>query len=296
MLFCNFNHAVGTAGHKHLCVDLTFRSNLIIIKIVLNLKLLINKTYIQGENMNNMSNTKSRQKELDCLENSKKFISTNGSVYKYLKLAMPNYNVNKFPDFVFNCGFIEHFQVTSANENRNGDKHRIAELQFERESEKILNEVQLEYEKLEPCSGRIITDVLEMNCPEYSYENFVESFKHNFENHIRSLENYHGDKSVGIFLIEYSGARIKVMKGDRFLELYKIKYDKNMLLYLQDFADRLKYIICFWGDTQGNKSGDASCEVVELSKIQEMVLKVPQNIVFEMGRIKSAKILSFLDL
>ncbi len=243
-----------------------------------------------------MKNTKPRQNELNCLENSKKFISTNDSVYKYLKLAMPNNNVNNFPDFVFDCGFIEHFQVTSANENRNGDKHHIAESEFEREGEKILNELQLEYEKLEPCSGRLITDVLVMNCPEYSYDNFAESFKHNIENHIRSMENYHGDKSVGIFLIEYFGARIKVIKEDRFLEFYKIKDDKDMLLYLQDFADRLKYIICFWGDTQGDISGDSSCEVVELSRIQEMILKVPQNIVFEMGRMKVMKHCLFLDL
>lgn len=86
------------------------------------------------------------------------------------------------------------------------------------------------------------------------------------------------------------------MKEDRFFKFYKIKYDKNMLLYLQDFADKLKYIICYWGDTQGDKNGDASCEVVDLSKITEMVLKVPQNIVFEMGRMNVIKTCSFLDL
>ena len=243
-----------------------------------------------------MNNIKPRQKELDCLEKSKKFISTTDSVYKYLELARTNHNANDFPDFIFYSGYIEHFQVTSASETKKGDKHRIAESEFEREGEKILNELQLEYEQLEPCSGRLINDILEMPCPEYSYDNFVKSFKQNFENHIRSMEHYHGDKSVGIFLIEYSGARIKVMKGDSFLEFYKIKCDKNMLLYLQDFADKLKYIICFWGDTQGDKSRDSSCEVIEISRIQEMILNTPPNIEFEMGQMKAIKQCLFLDL
>lgn len=243
-----------------------------------------------------MGNIKFRKQELDCLQNSKKFISENDSIYKYLILAKPNPNVSNFPDFIFDGGFIEHFQVTSAMETKKGDKQRIAELEFEKESEIFLEELKLEYENSKPCHGRLTTDVLEMVSPEYSYECFVKSFKRNFENHINSLEKYQGDKLIGIFLVEYSGARIKVMKGDRFLKFYKIEYDKDMLLYLQTFADKLKYVICFWGDTQGDKYGDMSCEIVELSKIPKLLSKVPQDVVFEIGRMKRIKICSFLDL
>lgn len=75
-----------------------------------------------------MSNVKLGQQELECLKNSKKFVSTADSIYKYLELARPNHNINDFPDFIFDDGFIEHFQVTSANESRKGDKHRIADI------------------------------------------------------------------------------------------------------------------------------------------------------------------------
>ena len=34
--------------------------------------------------------------------------------------AKPNENLNAFPDFIFDNGFIEHFQVTSSAEGRKG--------------------------------------------------------------------------------------------------------------------------------------------------------------------------------
>lgn len=39
-------------------------------------------------------------------------------------LNKPNFNSNKFPDFVFYNGFIEHFAVTSSIENRKGAKQK----------------------------------------------------------------------------------------------------------------------------------------------------------------------------
>ncbi len=237
-----------------------------------------------------------RQQELNCLQNSKKFISTNNSVYKYLKIAKSNPKASDFPDFIFDGGFIEHFQVTSAMETKKGDKHRIAESDFDKESERLLEELKTEYMNSEPCPGTLTTDVWEMDTPKYSYEYFSESFKRNFEKHIESLDKYQGEKYVGIFLVEYSGARIKIMKNGCFLKFYKIEYDKDMLLYLQDYSDKLKYVICFWGDTQGDVKGDMSCEIIELSRILDMVSKVPRDISFEIGRMRNIRISSFFDI
>ena len=64
------------------------------------------------------------EKELCCLEKVKKQIRfedcmgmTNKDweeIQKYLKTAVPNEQRNNFPDFIFDNGFIEHFQVTSS--------------------------------------------------------------------------------------------------------------------------------------------------------------------------------------
>ena len=37
-----------------------------------------------------------------------------------LEKAEPNPQKNEFPDFIFDGGFIEHFQVSAANETRKG--------------------------------------------------------------------------------------------------------------------------------------------------------------------------------
>lgn len=237
-----------------------------------------------------------RQQELNCLQNSKKFISTNNSVYKYLKIAKSNPKASDFPDFIFDGGFIEHFQVTAAMETKKGDKHRIAESEFDKESERILGELKTEYVNSKPCSGTVTTDVWEMDSPKYSYVDYVKSFKRNFEKHIESLDKYQGDKSVGIFLVEYSGARIKIMRKGYFLKSYKIEYDKDMLLYLQDYSDKLKYVSIFWGDTQGDVKGDMSCEIIELSRISDMLSKLPKDISFEIGRMRNVRICTFIDL
>lgn len=51
----------------------------------------------------------------------------------WLKNAESNQNSNKFPDFVFEDGFIEHFAVTSSSEGRKGGKAEARIFNFKKE-------------------------------------------------------------------------------------------------------------------------------------------------------------------
>ena len=217
-------------------------------------------------------------------------------MHLFLDDARPNKHMSEFPDFIFERGFIEHFQTTSAKETSKGDKQKISESQFEKESQESFEKEKREFLGSKPCPGTFSTKVLEMENPEYSYENFVDSFKRNFEHHIRSLEKYDGDKSVGIFLVEHTGARITVLQNGIFYRFYKIEYDKDLLLYLNGFEDKLKYLICFWGDTQGDWNGEMSCEVIEMKNVPELLKNVPQDVTFGVGRNRNLRLKLFLDL
>lgn len=236
------------------------------------------------------------QQEFQCLQEVKQFIPNSHPIRLHLDSAKPNKHLSEFPDFIFEQGFIEHFQVTSAKESSKGDNNRISEVNFKKESQKKFDHDKQGFLNSMPCHGTLSTDILEMNCPEYSYEFFIDSFKRNFEKHIHSLDNYNGNKSIGIFMIERTGARVTVLKNGRFRKFYKIEYDKNLLAYLYAFVDKLKYLICFWGDTQGDLGGDISCEIIEISKIPELINKVPQDISFGVGRYKNLQLNIFLDL
>ncbi|MDE6284734.1 MAG: hypothetical protein K2M17_03225 [Bacilli bacterium] len=236
------------------------------------------------------------QQELLCLQAVKKYISTAHPIHWFLDDARPNENLSDFPDFIFERGFIEHFQVTSAKETSRGDKHRISEAQFEKESQEEFGKNQKEFLRSTPNPGTFSTKVLEMVSPEYSYKNFVDSFKRNFEHHIRSLDNYDGDKSIGIFLLEYTGAPITVVPQSNSFRCYKIAYDKDLLSYLFRFREKLKYLICFWGDTQGDLNGEMSCEIVEMSRVPNLLKNVPQDISFGVGRYRNLRLNLFIDL
>ncbi len=232
------------------------------------------------------------ERELECLQAVSKAMLEREQIKVYLNLAKPNPNPNNFPDFIFNNGFIEHFQVTSAKETKKGGKHCIAESVFEKDSQIDFEKYKQEFFDSKPCPKTIYTKSSEMEQIEYSYEHFVISFKRNIKNHIESLDKYSGDKTVGIFLVEHTGGKITILKNGRFFSFYKIRYDRELLKYLYSFVSQLKYVIYYYGDI----SGDLPFEIIEISKIPDMIEKVPNDIAFGAGRFINARPIIFLDL
>ena len=207
--------------------------------------------------------------------------------------AVANSDSNAFPDFVCPNGFIEHFQVTTANETKKGSKHNIAENVFERDSEIAFEQESKEFLRLPPRQnapvgtyGLQVTKHI-MPMPDYSHENFIHSFKRNFEKHIGHLQKYNGDKAIGVFLIELVGAHITIEQNGRYKESYHLTNDYNLLSYIYDFAEQVHYVVFADGDDY---------ELIETRKIPTMLRYIPQNISCGVGRYLNIKLNLFIDL
>lgn len=236
-----------------------------------------------------------RQQEKECFERVKKLAKDKNDtrLLSFLYKATANSESSLFPDFLFDGGFIEHFQVSAANENKKGSKHNIAVNDFERESKETFEQEKIEFLQSPPRKNPVIgtydlkVTKHEMVCPAYNYESFVKSFKRNFEKHIKSLQNYTGVKSIGIFLIELVGANITIMRNNCFIAFYRLAFDRKLLTYINQYADYLKFIIFASAD---------SYELLELKEIPKLLNTIPQGITFGVGRYINQELRLFIDI
>lgn len=236
-----------------------------------------------------------RKQEQGCFERVKKLAKDKNDtrLLSFLYKANANSESSLFPDFLFDGGFIEHFQVSATNENKKGSKHNIAINDFERESKTTFEQERNEFLQSPPRKNPVIGTYdmkvvkHEMACPEYSYENFVKSFKRNFEKHIKSLQKYKGDKSIGIFLIELVGANITIMRNNYFRAFYRLAVDQELLTYINQYAEYLKFIIFASAD---------SYEILELNEIPKLLDNLPHGLTFGVGRFINEKLSLFIDI
>lgn len=170
--------------------------------------------------------------------------------------AEPNPRASEFPDFIFAEGFIEHFQVTSSLENRKGST-------MEREKNDINRDFRNRVKKsTEGLPNNQIT-IQSVDTPPFwhkthTYENFVNSFKTNFEHHIESLKKYSGTKKYCIFMIEYSDSVLCINKKyakDLMLDVsygdllkrenptYRLSRDIDLLRYVYEKRNLIDYVI-----------------------------------------------------
>ena len=236
-----------------------------------------------------------RKQEQECFERVKKLAKDKNDtrLLSFLYKATANSESSLFPDFLFDGGFIEHFQVSAANENKKGSKHNIAVNDFERKSKATFEQERNEFLQSPPRKNPVIGTYdmkvvkHEMACPEYSYENFVKSFKRNFEKHIKSLQKYKGDKSIGIFLIELIGANITIMRNNCFRAFYRLAVDQELLTYINQYTEYLKFIIFFFL---------YSYEILELNEIPKLLDNLPHGLTFGVGRFINEKLCLFIDI
>ena len=173
-----------------------------------------------------------------------------------LSNAKPNPQISSFPDFVFEGGFIEHFQVTSSYENRKGST-------MQRENSELIRDFN---KKVEEATENLAPDCITIQSvsshnlwhKQHSYEYFVDSFRSNFENHLVSMRKYSGNKKHGIFLIEYTDSALCMTKryatylmlevsyGDlltRENPAYRLSRDIDLLRYIYDKSDEIEFVI-----------------------------------------------------
>lgn len=227
----------------------------------------------------------------DCVK--KAIFSDNGICYvssvedektikKIFTLATPNPEESKFPDFIFDDGFIEHFEVTSSHSNRNGSAMKREQNKLEKDA-KTKEYALMAKMSDTPCfEGKtIITDTWHSK---HSYDNFCLSFKKSWEKHIDSLDKYTGEKNTGIFMMQYNDSALvldaefpdvktELFYGD-LLERpkycgYRLTHDSNMLEYIYQFKEKIRFVVFFNNDRfHGNK-----CEIICVENIPE-ILKI----------------------
>ena len=230
-----------------------------------------------------------KQQEKDCFEQVRKLAKDKNDtrLLSFLNKVTANPESSQFPDFLFDGGFIEHFQVSAANENKKGSAHNIAVNDFERESneafEKEKNAFLQSPPRKNPIMGTCDVTIVkrEMACPEYSYENFVKSFKRNFNKHIMSLQKYTGEKSIGIFLIKLAGTNLTIIQNNCFRAFYRLAVDRELLTYINQYAGYLKFIIFINADRY---------EILELNEIPKLLSNIPQGLTFGVSRYRNQKL------
>ena len=236
-----------------------------------------------------------KQQEKECFEQVKKLAKDKNDtkLLAFLNKTTANSESSLFPDFLFDGGFIEHFQVSAANENKKGSAHNIAVNDFERESDAAFEQAKNEFLQSPPRKNPVIGTydlkvvTHEMTCPVYNYESFVKSFKRNFEKHIKSLQKYKGDKSIGIFLIELVGANITIMRNNCFRAFYRLAIDQGLLTYINQYTEYLKFIIFVSADRY---------EILELNQIPKLLNSIPHGLTFGVGRFINEKLTLFIDI
>lgn len=175
-----------------------------------------------------------------------------------LRVAQPNPDASRFPDFIFENGFIEHFQVTSSAVTKKGAKHTKKESEFHRRVDADTEKLKAEWNET-PSFDAVRSKSWAFTNPTHSYEFLADSFKHNWEHHMESYGKYTGSKQIGIFMVEYPEFALAMCENvyqdwidgmsqgdmreqEKFKE-YRLSRDKKLLQYVYQFKDKIKYVI-----------------------------------------------------
>lgn len=222
----------------------------------------------------------------------------NKLIEQMFQTAEPNPELSKFPDFICEGGFIEHFEVTSSYSNRKGSK-------MQREQHRLQEEAKAKEEELKaqmnitPCyeGNTIITDKWHSK---HSYDDFCISFEKNWQNHIDSLDKYAGDKSISIFMIQYNDSALRlnavfpdIKEGIYYGDLlekpaykeYRLTHDSELLEYIYQFKKKIKYVVFFNNDEFHGKR----CEIICVENIPEILKIVKGKYRFHCALIGSAR-------
>lgn len=181
-------------------------------------------------------------------------------IAQIIRCARPNPNLNDFPDFIFDDGFIEHFQITSSRSSKLKGSTQEQAAGKVRRAEKMQME---EWEQDEDFTGTR-SKSWAVESTQHSYDFLVESFKRSWEDHIESLSKYQGCKNVGIFMIEYPDIALSMyeqkyldwtngMSAGDFMDYekhrcYRLSRDKQLLNYIYAYRDQIKYVIYVYQD------------------------------------------------
>lgn len=173
-----------------------------------------------------------------------------------LRLASPNPSPSSFPDFVFDGGFIEHFEITSSKSNRSGYDHKRKHVAFEQMAEQEENAFKTAMNET-PSFGTVQSKSWSFTYPQHLYDYLKKSFTETWKHHIESLSKYTGNSEIGIFIIEYPETVLghsidfdvlpERLYGDMLFQdehkWYRLSRDKDLLSFMYEYREKIKYVV-----------------------------------------------------
>jgi len=219
-------------------------------------------------------------------------------IEKAFGTAVENPQKSEFPDFIFEDGFIEHFRVTSSAEGKKGSTMAIENSEINRD---FAQRAKSAAENLP--NDRITIQSVETSMVwhmKQSYENFVDSFKSNFNEHLKSLNKYTGSQEHGIFMIEYADSALcmsrrytpdlmlNVSYGDlipRENPAYRLSRDMDLLQYVYEKRDAVEFVVfvnrdCFHG---------MHIDIIKASNALEVIKLLHEGYDFHCANMGSSK-------
>lgn len=230
-----------------------------------------------------------RRNELDCLNLVRKAICG----FSNIKIEKINCDINfirdilnnarelsdssKFPDFIFDCGIIEHFAVAGYKETRKGSEFKIEESKCNEETEAFYKEEDEIFLKNPRKPGIFQTVSRENIYSNSAYKDFVFSFKKNLDKHTESLKKSEYCNNTVIFLIEQEDARLGIYENNIFKRFYLLSEDKHLLTYLKEKYPLINYVIFNSAD---------SVEIIDLSNLEPLIGRAKDGLDIRGGRMR----------
>lgn len=235
-----------------------------------------------------------RKNETECIENilelySKAVFDNVGKTafHAIFDTVKPNNRVNDFPDFFFEGGVLEHFEVSAGKEGRKGSSFKIGQAKSQREDNKETeeaNKVFMESER-HPQTCYVLSQTHKYE--NFSYQCFLESLKKNLESHIRSFLKSGAVGKAVVFVIENQSGQLTVWKDGRFIGFQCLAQDRGALEILREAAGKVRYVFYVSADR---------LECIDLSKIEGLIKSAPSGLDIRVGRKIEASIHLYIDL
>lgn len=189
----------------------------------------------------------------------------------WLKSAQLNTRSTKFPDILFDNGFIEHFGVTSSSENKKGAQ-QVRESNIFKKNSEVNFLKNLDNNEQDELVSNSYCRAFE----EHSYINIKNSIQKNWLKHIESYDKSIDSFEHRIFLIQYLDANIetaitKKNECSKIFNSYRISADKNLLEWIYKFKEKIDYLILI-------NPISFSLEVIKIKNIPELLDKEIEGI------------------
>ena len=201
---------------------------------------------------------------------------------RWLESAQLNTYGTKFPDIVFDNGFIEHFGVTSSSEDRKGAQQTRESTIFKKNSEtSFLNNLDTSEQ------DELISNSYSRTFEQHSHINIINSIQKNWLKHITSYEKSMISSEHRIFLLQYLDINIQtaITPENKCAEIFKshrISADKLLLEWIYKFKEKIDYLILI-------NPVSVSLEVIKIDNIPELLEKEIEAIYAPISGFESHK-------